>query len=86
MSDDAEKQAIRLRFKRVLEELMEIRGMGTELVTVIIPPDRQVADVRHQLANESGQARNIKSNQTRKHVIDAIESASAALRSSWRCV
>ncbi len=79
MSDDAEKQAIRLRFKRVLEELMEIRGMGTELVTVIIPPDRQVADVRHQLANESGQARNIKSNQTRKHVIDAIESASAAL-------
>lgn len=58
---------------------MEIRGMGTELVTVIIPPERQVADVRHQLANESGQARNIKSNQTRKHVIDAIESASAAL-------
>ena len=58
MSDDAAKQAIRLRFKRVLEELMEIRGMGTELVTVIIPPDRQVADVRHQLANESGQARN----------------------------
>ena len=79
MSDDAEKQAIRLRFKRVLEELMEVRGMGTELVTVIIPPERQVADVRHQLANESGQARNIKSNQTRKHVIDAIESASAAL-------
>ena len=79
MSDDAEKQAVRLRFKRILEELMEVRGMGTELVTVIIPPERQVADVRHQLANEAGQARNIKSNQTRKHVIDAIESASAAL-------
>ncbi len=79
MSDDAEKQAARLRFKRILEELMEVRGMGTELVTVIIPPERQVADVRHQLANEAGQARNIKSNQTRKHVIDAIESASAAL-------
>ena len=79
MSDDAEVQAARLRFKRILEELMDVRGMGTELVTVIIPPERQVADVRHQLANESGQARNIKSNQTRKHVIDAIESASAAL-------
>ena len=79
MSDDADKQASRLRLKRILEELMEVRGMGTELVTVIIPPERQVADVRHQLANESGQARNIKSNQTRKHVIDAIESASAVL-------
>ncbi len=79
MADDSDKQAAKLRLKRVLEELMEVRGQGTELVTVIIPPERQVADVRHHLANESGQARNIKSNQTRKHVIDAIESASAAL-------
>lgn len=79
MADVSEKQAAKLRLKRVLEDLMGLRGMGTELVTVIIPPERQVADVRHQLANESGQARNIKSNLTRKHVIDAIESASAAL-------
>lgn len=79
MADDSDKQAAKLRLKRILEELMEVRGQGTELVTVIIPPERQVADVRHQLANEAGQARNIKSNQTRKHVIDAIESASAAL-------
>ena len=79
MSDDSDVQARRLRLKRLLEELREVKGMGTELVTVIIPPDRQVSDVRQQLGNEAGQARNIKSNTTRKHVIDAIESASAAL-------
>ena len=31
--------------KRTLKELSEKKGRGTELVTVYIPPDRQISDV-----------------------------------------
>ena len=65
MSDDEELQEKRARLRKQLEELESYRGMGTELVTVIIPPDRQVSDVRHQLGNEAGQAANIKSKSTK---------------------
>ncbi|MAK78156.1 MAG: peptide chain release factor 1 [Euryarchaeota archaeon] len=79
MSDDADLSARRLRLRRAVEELRDMKGMGTELVTVIIPPDRQISDVRGQLGQESGQAANIKSKSTRKHVQDAIESAISTL-------
>ena len=41
MAEDVEQQARRLRLKMALEDLQEMKGFGTELVTVIIPPDRQ---------------------------------------------
>ncbi|MDP7002898.1 MAG: peptide chain release factor aRF-1 [Candidatus Thalassarchaeaceae archaeon] len=75
MSDDLAQQQRRLRLKKSLKELSEMRGMGTELVTVIIPPDRMISDVRQHLGQEAGQASNIKSKSTKKHVTDAIESA-----------
>ena len=49
------------------------------MVTVIIPPDRLISDVRGQLGQEGAQAANIKSKLTRKHVGDAIESAISVL-------
>ncbi|MEC9120878.1 MAG: peptide chain release factor aRF-1 [Candidatus Thermoplasmatota archaeon] len=79
MADDLEIQQRRLRTKKTLEELQNMRGMGTELVTVIIPPDRLISDVRGQLGQEGAQAANIKSKLTRKHVGDAIESAISVL-------
>ncbi len=79
MSDELELQQRRLRLKKAVENLSTMKGMGTELVSVVIPPDRMIHDVRHQLANEAGQAANIKSKSTRKHVSDAIESAIASL-------
>ena len=79
MSDDLAQQQRRLRLKKSLQELSGMRGMGTELVTVVIPPDRMIHDVRHQLSNEAGQAANIKSKSTKKHVTDAIESALSTL-------
>lgn len=79
MSDDLAQQQRRLRLKKALQELSVMKGMGTELVTVIIPPDRMISDVRHQLSNEAGQAANIKSKSTKKHVTDAIESALSSL-------
>jgi len=75
MSEDLSQQQRRLRLKKAVKELSEMRGMGTELVTVVIPPDRMISDVRQQLGQEAGQAANIKSKSTRKHVSDAIESA-----------
>jgi peptide chain release factor subunit 1 len=79
VADDAKQSARRLRLKLALEELREMKGFGTELVTLIIPPDRQVSDARQMLQNEHGQAANIKSKGTRKNVQGAIESALSTL-------
>jgi len=79
MSDDVESQQKRLRFKKVIKELSEMKGMGTELVTVIIPPDKMISDVRQHLGQEAGQAANIKSKSTKKHVTEALESAVSAI-------
>ena len=79
MADDAKLSARRMRLKLALEDLREMKGFGTELVTLIIPPDRQVSDARSMLQNEHGQAANIKSKGTRKNVQGAIESAISTL-------
>ena len=79
MSEDLEMQKRKLRARKTLEEVSKMRGMGTELVTVIIPPEKMLHDVRHHLIQEGGQAANIKSKSTRKHVTDAIESAVSTL-------
>jgi peptide chain release factor subunit 1 len=79
MSDDVELASRRLRLKMALEDLREMKGFGTELVSIIIPPERQVSDARQLLQNEHGQAANIKSKGTRKNVQGAIESALSSL-------
>ena len=79
MSDDATLATRRLRLKLALEDLREMKGFGTELVTLIIPPDRHISDARSLLQNEHGQAANIKSKGTRKNVQGAIESAISTL-------
>lgn len=67
-------------FKRKLEELREKTGKGTELVTIYIPPDKQISDVVAQLRDERGQAANIKSKSTRTNVQSALDSIMARLR------
>ena len=79
MSGDVDVATKRLRLKIALEELREMKGFGTELVTIIIPPDRQISDARTMLQNEHGQAANIKSKSTKKNVQGAIESAISTL-------
>jgi peptide chain release factor subunit 1 len=60
-------------FKRTLKELSEKKGRGTELVSVYIPPDRQISDVAKHMREELSQSANIKSKQTKKNVQSAIE-------------
>jgi len=75
--DDARK---RYEFKKTLEKLELQQGDGTELITLYIPPDKQIYDVTNQLKDEFGQCANIKSKQTRTNVQSAISSILARLK------
>ncbi|MBI1973529.1 helix-turn-helix domain-containing protein [Candidatus Micrarchaeota archaeon] len=67
-------------FKKKLRFLQSIRGEGTELISVLIPPGANVADVANRLREEASQAMNIKSKQTRKNVQSALESIMGAIK------
>lgn len=67
-------------FKRTIEDLASYRGMGTELVTLYIPPTRQISDAAAMLRDEIGQAANIKSKQTSTAVSSALTSMLARLK------
>ena len=66
--------------KRKLEELKSCRGRHTELISLYIPSDKQIHDVNSYLKNELSQSQNIKSKQTRKNVLSAIESIMSRLK------
>ncbi|MEM3737336.1 MAG: peptide chain release factor aRF-1 [Candidatus Bathyarchaeia archaeon] len=68
------------RFKRLLEELASKQGRHTELITLLIPPGRQISDVMNNLRQEYGTASNIKSRTTRHYVQDAIEKVMQRLK------
>jgi peptide chain release factor subunit 1 len=67
-------------FKRTLEELEQYRGQGTTLVTLYVPPTRQLSDVAQMVRNEVGQASNIKSKSTQDAVTSALTSILARLK------
>lgn len=60
------------KMKKLLENISKKQGRGTELISLYIPPGRDLSDVINSLKQEYGTAMNIKSTQTRKHVLDAI--------------
>ncbi len=64
----------RYEFKKLIKELKGKRGRGTELISLYIPPGRNVYDVIKYLRDEYDQASNIKDKLTRKNVQSAIES------------
>ncbi len=69
----AKKTSLELfRLKKTLETLAKKEGRGTELVSLYVPPGKQISDVLNQLRDEYGTASNIKSTTTRKNVLDAI--------------
>ncbi len=70
-------------FKKMLRFLSSVRGQGTELITIYIPPDYNIAEVSNKLRGEYSQAENIKSKQTRKNVLGAIERILQALK-QWK--
>ena len=83
MSTDTEEPSEDRRkyeFRKVIEELQEYEGSGTQLVTIYIPEDKQIADVVAHVTQEHSEAANIKSKQTRTNVQDALTSIKDRLR------
>ena len=66
--------------KRKLEELKACKGRHTELISLYVPPNKQIFDVNAYLKNEYSQSQNIKSKTTMKNVISAIESIMSRLK------
>ena len=70
----------RFRLKRIVDNLASKEGRGTELVSLYVPPGRQISDVLAMLKQEYGTATNIKSDTTRKNVQDAITRVSQRIK------
>ena len=70
----------RYRFKKIIEELQNYEGSGTQLVSIYVPEDRQISDVVAHVTQEHSEASNIKSKQTRTAVQDALTSLKDRLR------
>jgi peptide chain release factor subunit 1 len=62
----------RYQLKKEISFLKSKKGFHTELITLLIPPDRKISDVTNYLKNEINESSNIKSKLTRKNVIDSI--------------
>lgn len=74
--DDAQKYEL----EETLKELGGYRGRHTELISVLIPADFNINNVVKQIDTEKGTAENIKSKNTRKAVLDALERISRQLK------
>ncbi len=59
--------------KKKLRKLKGIKGFGTELISIYIPPDFQIFDEIAKLREEKNQSSNIKSKTTRLNVQNSIE-------------
>lgn len=60
------------KIRKILEELTQKSGRGTELVSLYIPRGKQLHEVINNLREEQGTADNIKSDLTRTHVVDSL--------------
>lgn len=80
MNDDDQSDRRKYEFRKVIEELTEYSGSGTQLVSIYVPPDRQISDIVAHVTQEHSEASNIKSKQTRTAVQDALTSIKERLR------
>ena len=74
-------QRMKYDLKRQLEELQQCKGKHTELISLYVPPTKQISDVTSYLKNEISESQNIKSKTTKKNVLSAIESILSRLKS-----
>ena len=84
MNSEEEKQnEINLetfRLKKLIQNLDQMRGLGTSMITLIINHKDQINQFSKMLNDEIGKASNIKSRVTRQHVTDALTSSIEKLR------
>ncbi len=77
---DIEKSLREYQFKKYVDQIRKLEGRGTELISVYVPPERQISDVVSYLRDEYSTSSNIKSKTTRKNVTTAIESIMSKLK------
>jgi peptide chain release factor subunit 1 len=70
---DKVKDKDKYKLKRFLKELEDVRGRGTELVSVYVPSGYDINKINTHISEEQGTASNIKSKQTRDAVIASLE-------------
>lgn len=68
------------KIKKLIKKLEEARGNGTSMISLILPPKKQIPDVNKLLTDEYGKAANIKDRVNRQSVQTAITSAKERLR------
>lgn len=68
------------KIRKILEELSQKSGRGTELISVYIPKGKQLHEIIGTLQQEQGTADNIKSDLTRTHVVDSLGKVVQRLR------
>ena len=68
------------KLKKFINELKQIRGRHTELVSVYVPAGYELHKIIQHLQQEQHTASNIKDAKTRKNVIDSLERAIVHLR------
>jgi len=71
---------LRFRLKRMLNALESKEGRHTELISLYIPPGKQLSEVTSSLRSEYSTASNIKSRMTKKNVLDALVTVMQRLR------
>ena len=60
------------KLRKTLNTLASKEGRATELISLYVPPGKQISDALNMLRDEYGTASNIKSTTTRKNVQEAI--------------
>ena len=84
MNNEEEEQYERnlemFRLKRLIQDLDQMHGLGTSMITLIINYNDQINQFSRMLTDEVGKASNIRSRVTRQHVKDALASATEKLR------
>jgi len=68
------------KVRKLISELSNKEGRGTELVSLYIPPKKPIHEAIANLREEWGTAGNIKSDTTRNHVQDALTRAMQRLK------
>jgi len=80
MDERSSTERARYDFKKSMQEIVDLKGRGTELISLYVPPSKQIFDVMAYLRNEYSQSSNIKSKTTLKNVQSAIDSIMSRLK------
>lgn len=76
-----EKEEVKIwQTKHYVDKLSKLRGVGTSVITLILPPGEQLTKVGDLLTKELSSATNIKSRVNRLSVLNAVTSAQNKLK------